>query len=755
MVHLPALIVDLGLILVAAALVILIVKKLKQPVVLGYLLAGMLVGRHVPFMPTVVDTESIHVWAEIGVIFLLFGLGLEFSFKKLAQVGKSASTTAVVEIIFMLGIGYLVGQMFGWSKMDSLFLGGILSISSTTIIVRAFRELGFKQQKFVSLVFGILIVEDLLAILLLVLLSTVAATQSLSGMAMVESAVKLGFFLILWFLVGIYLIPIFLHRVRKMLDDETTLVVSIGLCLAMVVIATKAGFSPALGAFVMGSILAETREGKRIEHLLLPVKDLFAAVFFVSVGMLIDPNVLINHFWTILLITVVTIVGKFFSSCLGSMISGKSLRQSVQTGFSLAQIGEFSFIIATLGLTLNVTSSFLYPIAVAVSALTTFTTPYLIKYSDPFYTWLEKRLPASVLQRLQRYEAAVSVKSEMSAVRLLLRSYGLKIVLNTVMILAISSFMSLYGMPWLSGRFDYAEGVRLLCCALALILSAPFLWAILIGAPAHPEELTREELVRINRLQLGLSWIRAIFGFLIVAAIVVQFYSVQSLGGLLLVALGLLGVLFSRHAEPLYRAIENRFLANLNENERSQVKEPDGEVLAPWDATLTEFQVSPDSKLVGKSLLEAGIKEHFGVMVTMIERGSRKILAPGRSEILYPFDRIYLIGTESQLSLVQGSIEVGEVAIVDEALPLQSFGLEQIVLPDDSIYLQRPLRDSGLRELVHGLVVGIERDGVRHLNPDSQIVLKKGDVLWIMGERSQIKKLRKGNLPAQTPSTPS
>jgi CPA2 family monovalent cation:H+ antiporter-2 len=751
MVHLPALITDLGLILVAAAVVILIVKKLKQPVVLGYLLAGLLVGRHVPFMPTVVETESIQVWAEIGVIFLLFGLGLEFSFKKLAAVGKSASTTALVEILFMLGIGFLVGQILGWSKMDSLFLGGILSISSTTIIVRAFKELGFKQQKFVSFVFGILIVEDLLAILLLVLLSTVAATQALSGMAMVESALKLGFFLILWFLVGIYLIPIFLHRVRKMLDDETTLVVSIGLCLAMVVIATQVGFSPALGAFVMGSILAETREGKRIEHLLLPVKDLFAAIFFVSVGMLIDPGVLLTHFWTILTITVVTILGKFVSSCLGSLISGKNLRQSFQTGFSLAQIGEFSFIIATLGLTLQVTSGFLYPIAVAVSALTTFTTPYLIKYSDPMYFWFEKRIPASVLRRLQMYEAAMSVKAEHSAVSLLLKGYGLKIVLNTVMVLAISVSISYYGMPWLLSKFPYASAVRFICCLSTLVFSSPFLWAILIGAPAHTKELSGEELVRINRLQLGLSWLRAILGFFIAALSVVQFYDVQSFAGALLVAVGLLGVLFSHHAEPLYRAIEEKFLENLNENERSQLKKPSEELLAPWDASLTEFVVSPDSKLVGKTLMAAGIKENFGVMVTMIERGSQKILAPGRAEVLYPFDRVYLIGTDTQLALARASIEsesAGEEASETKASArLQTFGLEQVVLPEDSVYLQRNLRESGLREQVHGLVVGIERDGVRHLNPDAAIILRKGDVLWIMGERAQIKKLKKEASP--------
>ena len=370
MIHLPDLIQDLGLILMAAALVTILFKKLKQPVVLGYLIAGFLVGPNFAFLPTVKDHASILIWAEIGVIFMLFGLGLEFSFKKLKKVGKSASITASFEILCMLGCGYLTGQLLGWSKMDSLFLGGILSISSTTIIVRAFDELNLKGRSFVSLVFGVLIVEDLIAILLLVLLSSVAVTQSLSGSELLFSALRLGFFLIIWFLLGIYLLPVLLRNFREHLSDETMLIVSLGLCLMMVVIATQVGFSPALGAFVMGSILAETPKGQRIEQLLLPVKNLFSAIFFVSVGMLINTRILLSHFDIILLIAVVTIAGKFVSSLIGALLSGRSLKSSVQAGMSLAQIGEFSFIIATLGVTLKVTSDFLYPIAVAVCALT-------------------------------------------------------------------------------------------------------------------------------------------------------------------------------------------------------------------------------------------------------------------------------------------------------------------------------------------------------------------------------------------------
>jgi CPA2 family monovalent cation:H+ antiporter-2 len=380
MTHLPHLITDLGLILAVAGITTLLFKKIKQPVVLGYIIAGLLVGPHVSLIPTVVDDEAIKTWSEIGVIFLLFSLGLEFSFKKLVKVGGSASITAVVEIVLMIAVGYGAGIFMGWSPMDSIFLGAILSMSSTTIIIRAFDELGVRTRKFAGLVFGILIVEDLVAILLLVLLSTLAVSQQFAGGELLMQLLKLAFFLILWFLAGIFFIPTFLKRTQKLMNDETMLIVSLALCLLMVVLAVAVGFSAALGAFIMGSILAETTQAERIEHLIKSVKDLFGAIFFVSVGMMIDPKVLIEYAGPVLIVTLLTITGKFLATAIGALLSGQSLKHSVQAGMSLAQIGEFSFIIASLGLSLKVTSAFLYPIAVAASAVTTFTTPFLYIY---------------------------------------------------------------------------------------------------------------------------------------------------------------------------------------------------------------------------------------------------------------------------------------------------------------------------------------------------------------------------------------
>lgn len=742
MIHLPALIQDLGFILIVAAIVTLLCKRLNQPVVLGYLIAGFLVGPHVPIVPTVTDTESIKVWAEIGVIFLLFGLGLEFSFKKLAQVGKSASITGLFEIIFMLGAGYFVGKILGWSTMDSLFLGGILSISSTTIIVRAFDELGMKGRNFASLVFGVLIVEDLVAILLLVLLSSVAVTQTLAGGELISSSLRLVFFMALWFILGIYLLPVFLRKIHRFLSDETMLIVSIGLCLLMVMIATQAGFSPALGAFVMGSLLAETRDGHRIEHLLIPVRDLFAAVFFVSVGMMIDPAILSQYFGIIVLMTVVTIVGKLLSTTAGALISGRSLKNSIQAGMSLAQIGEFSFIIATLGVSLKVTSDFLYPIAVAVSAVTTFTTPYLIKYADPFYNWVEKKLPENLKDRLTRFEQAMNTDTGDHVLLLLWNEYGMKILLNSVVVVAIAIASGQWLLPFLDTNLIDHAWANIAVCLLTLGLCGPFLWAIVVAPPQHANTYSPKILAQLKGLQFGLSVIRLLIGVLLLVFIISQFASIPTLAAVVILALSIVGLYFSRLSEPLYQAVEKRFIANLSDKEKDELeKMPTRPELAPWNAALSEFVVSSHSPLIAQPLEKVGIKEKYGVIITMIQRAEERILAPSRSDILLPFDRIYALGTEEQLLHLKKDIEM-KLPVPEAHRVPETFGLSSLILSADSQYVGKSIRDCGLREAAHGLIVGIERDKERLLNPDSSLILQASDLVWIVGNLKRIAVLK-------------
>ncbi len=735
-IHLTDAISDLGFILITAAVVTLVFRYLKQPVVLGYLIAGLLVGPHVDFTPSITDTDSVKVWAEVGVIFLLFSLGLEFSFKKLAQVGGGASVIALVEVIVMMALGYISGQLLNWTRMDSLFLGGILAISSTTIIVRAFDELGLKTRKFVSLVYGVLIIEDLFAILLLVLLSTVAATQSLSGSELLFSTLRLGFFLVLWFVVGIYFVPAILRRLRPLLTDETTLIVAVGLCLVMVIHATAVGFSPELGAFVMGSILAETREGKRIEHLIVPVRDLFAAVFFVSVGMLIDPNVIVGHWSLILVLTILTIGGKLLGTGLGALLSGHSLKQSVQAGMSLAQIGEFSFIIATLGLTLNVTSDFLYPIAVAISAITTFTTPYMIKVSDPLVAWIDRKIPVTVLARLERYQSAIQSRSSQSTFSLLWQSYGMKLGLNAVVVVAITLGASKGLLPYVKSHFTKDSLGVVATALITLIASAPFLWAIVFGARAEVKDQNSME--RLKSLQFGVAIFRVVVVLGLVGFIGVQFSSILAASGFFLVLIILIILVFTRYAENFYTRFENRFITNLNDREREEKHHAKGvPVLAPWDANLAEFILSPNSELVGRRLGASNLKERFGVTVALMERGGRRILAPGREDLLMPFDHIFMIGADEQLESARLVIEKDIEHTPDE--DVETFGLESIILPDNSPFVEKSIRACGLREAIHGLIVGIERDGKRMVSPDSSMVLKPRDLVWVVGDRKLIR----------------
>lgn len=734
MIHLPALISDLAIILATAGIVTLLFKKINQPVVLGYLLAGLLVGPEISFIPTVQERDAIKVWAEIGVIVLLFGLGLEFSFKKLAAVGRGASITATTEILAMLGIGFLVGQTFGWNTMDSIFLGGILSISSTTIIIRAIEELGYRQRRFVNLVFGVLIVEDLIAILLMVLLSTISVSKSFEGIQLLKEAGRLGFFLTLWFIGGIFLIPWFLRKTRHLMNQETSLIVSLGLCLLMVVLATKLGFSPALGAFIMGSIFAETPDGEKIEENIKSVRDLFAAVFFVSIGMLLETKALQEHWLAIVVICFATIFGKLVSTALGAIISGQSLRHSVQAGMSLAQIGEFSFIIATLGLSLKVTSEFLYPIAVAVSAITTFTTPYLIRSADSGYSLIDKVLPSHWKVRLERGLPELSQASAHTD----LKASFLRLSANAVIVVAIALASSRWLLPFIGTRFGDTGFSVYLCLAIAVLLSFPFLWAIASRptgwkyGPYTQDELrqftTRAVLSLIGRLFLSV----ALLGFT-----VSQFTSAFVSFAIVAVLAVIVGALGFRNFTRIYEWLEARFLSHLNEKEIEKLKTTKPKpTLAPWDAHIAEIKVHPDSVVVGKTLAELGLREQIGVTIALIERGSQQIMAPRRNTILMAHDQVFVIGTDEQLSALSKLLDAS--ASTSSDISNIDYGLGYVILDEKSSFIGKTIRESGVREATDGLIVGIERQHERILNPDSLIKLRPDDHLWIVGNKRLI-----------------
>ncbi|SDM00874.1 monovalent cation:H+ antiporter-2, CPA2 family [Catalinimonas alkaloidigena] len=743
MAHVPPLILDLALILGVAGITTLIFKKLNQPLVLGYLLAGLLVGPNFPLFPTILETESIRTWADIGVIFLLFGLGLEFSFKKLVQVGGAASLTGLLEIGAMLLLGYSTGTWLGWSAMDSLFLGGIMAISSTTIILRAFEELGLKTRRFVSLVFGILIIEDLVAILLLVLLSTLAISQRFAGMELLGSLLKLGFFLTVWFLAGIFLIPSLLRRLRQTLTDETLLILSLGLCFVMVVLVTSAGFSSALGAFLMGSILAETIFVEKIEHLLRPIKDLFGAVFFVSVGMLINPVLLLDYLGPVLLISATVILGKAFFVSLGAVLAGQSLRHALATGMSMTQIGEFSFIIATLGVSLRVTSDFLYPIAVAVSVLTTFTTPYLMRLAEPFYRVLERQLPSRWRASLQTYSAGTQRITQVSDWQQVLRTYLQAVTINTVICIALILLTTYFLTPIVTFRIIASPWGEMLTALLALSLMAPFLWALSVKKLRSTSYVTLWRSRVFSRGPLvALEAARIAIGVGLVSFLLAQLFSVLVGLGAAVLMIGVVLPLFTHRLQQTYARLENRFLYNLNARALEQQRPMAYRHLVPWDAHLASFEVSPDADCLGKTLTELAFREKYGVNIVQIERGSRTIVAPNGAEPLFPGDKLTVVGTDEQLQRFKPTVAPTPAQVVHTTPEVM---LKQLMVDAQFPFLGKSIREARIREKTHGLVVGIERGGQRMLNPDPATVFQLGDVVWISGEKQLILSLEHEN----------
>jgi CPA2 family monovalent cation:H+ antiporter-2 len=725
--RLEPLISDLGLILITAGIAVLLFKKMKQPLVLGYLIAGFLAGNHFDFFPSVTDIKSVEVWAQIGVIFLLFSLGLEFSFKKLMKVGGTASITAITQILSMVLIGFLVGQWMDWSKMDSIFLGVILSISSTTIILKTFDELGVKAQNFARIVLGSLIVQDILAILMMVLLSTFAVSEQFSGSALLQSILKLVFFLTLWFIGGIFFIPTLLKKAKHLLTDEMLLIISIALCLMMVVLAANVGFSPALGAFIMGSIISETTQAEHIEHLVKPVKDLFGAVFFVSVGMLIDPKALYENAIPVIILSMITILGQSLTSTIGALLSGQPLKESVQTGMSLSQIGEFSFIIATLGITLNVTSSFLYPVVVAVSAVTTFSTPFMIKMATPFSEFLAKKLPRRWIKKIERYSANAQSIRSVSNWQKVLKAYLIQVILVSVIIVATILLSSQFILPLVQGfKFGNALGAL-----ITLIVLSPFLWALSLRRVAVNEVTILMEERKYHGPIIMMILLRLLLTIFFIGFLLNIFFSPFVALIALIVAIFVYFV-FRKKLNKQYHKIENHFLTNLNDREITKAKRSRSD-LSPWDGHMAYFEIAKESNIIGKTLKELQIREQMGINIASIKRGDIVINIPKRNDRLFPSDEICIIGNDAQVIqfkkyLEQHEIEVSPTTIEPEIV------LRQIELKNED-YHGKTIRESKLREKTHGLIVGLEKKGKRILNPESDIILEKEDILWIVGDK--------------------
>lgn len=743
--HLATLINDLALIQICAGVMTLLFKKLKQPLVLGYVVAGFLASPHMPYTPSVMDTANIQTWADIGVIFLLFALGLEFSFKKIVKVGGAAIIAACTIIFCMILLGITVGTGFGWQRMDSIFLGGMIAMSSTTIIYKAFDDLGMRKKQFTGLVLSVLILEDILAIVLMVMLSTMAVRHNFEGSEMLESIGKLLFFLILWFVVGIYLIPELLKRCRKLMSEETLLIVSLGLCFGMVVMAARTGFSAAFGAFIMGSILAETVEAESIERLVKPVKDLFGAVFFVSVGMMVDPAMIVEYALPIIVITLAVIFGQSLFGTLGVLLAGQPLKTAMQCGFSLTQIGEFAFIIASLGVSLHVTSDFLYPIVVAVSVITTFLTPYMIRFAEPASNFVDTHLPVKWKNFLLHYSSGSQTMNHESLWKKLILALTRITIVYSIVSIAVVALAFRFLVPLF---LEHIPGIwgRLLAAVVIILFISPFLRAIMIKKNHSAEFVTLWNDSRGNRAPLVATIvIRILIAVSFVMFVISGLFKV-SVGLLLGVAVLLvIMMILSRQLKKQSIMIERKFFQNLRYRDmRAEYmgeKKPEyaGRLLSR-DLHLTDFEVPGESAWAGKTLAELNFGKKYGIHVVSILRGRKRINIPGASVRLFPEDKIQVIGTDEELN--QFSSEMEKAAILEtDVVEKSEMILRQFRVDAHSIFLGKTMRESGIREQYHCLIVGVERGEETLHAPDPHEPFMEDDVVWIVGENADVYKL--------------
>lgn len=725
------LISDLAFILLLGAIVTLLFKWIKQPVVLGYIVAGFLASPNFQPLPSVTTEANIEFWAQIGIIVLLFSLGLEFSFKKLVNTGGSAVVTALIIVVGMMGTGFAIGHLLGFTTINSLFLGGMLSMSSTTIIIKAFTDLNLRQKKFASLVFAVLIVEDLFAVVMMVVLSSIALNNSVEGAEMLMSVSKLVFFLIIWFLVGVYVLPSFLNRTRRFLNNETLLVVSMGLCLSMAVFSVLCGFSMALGAFVMGSILAGTSYAERIENVTMPVKDLFGSVFFISVGMMVQPAILAEYWWPILLLSVVVIVGMIVFGTFGMLVTGQSLRVAIESGFSLTQIGEFAFIIASLGMSLGVLNPEIYPIVVAVSVITTFTTPYFIRLADPAYRFVERHLPPRLHFLINRYsgEASEGGRNENSrAWAAMLRRYLWRILLYSIIIIAISLVCTSYLRPFLDNILP--SWSRLLTTIITLAAMSPFLLALVLPPSKQAPENTSR--IPANRLKVP-RVVMMVFRLLIALGFIIHTISSSySLKAGVAIGIGvfiLLLLLLNRRLNRQLRHIETKFLDNLNERDLRRSGKNNTLVS---DLHLAYIHVGYGCPFVGERLRNSNLRDRYGVDIVSVQRGPETFIVPSADMRLFPGDTIGVIGTDDQISELLPLVEAdadpaGEAA----GTSITDLRLTSIQLNPDSPLVGQTLATADVRRRYNTHVVALQR-GPSFIDRPASLPLLPGDRLWIV-----------------------
>lgn len=728
---------DLALILICGAISTVIFKKLKQPLVLGYIVAGFLVGPHFLLFPSVANEANIDFWAQIGIIALLFSLGLEFSFKKLLNVGGTAVTTTTLSVTCMMSLGYGVGKFLGFTSMNALFLGAMISMSSTTIIIKALNDLNLNRRRFVPVVFGVLICEDLFAVLLMVILSSIAINNSFEGTDLLMSVLKLVSFLIIWFIIGVGVIPPFFRRYRKIINDEILLILAMGLCFLMAIFSVFSGFSLALGAFLMGSVLAGTCEAEHINKAVKPIKDLFGAVFFISVGMMVNPGIIAEYIGPILLLSATVIVGKITFITFGMLLNGQPLKIAMESGFSLTQIGEFAFIIATLGMSLGVIDPTLYPIIVAVSVVTTFFSPYFIKFAEPAYNKLLPHIPKQMGFIINRYSKEAAEESETKAIwKNVISKYAWRIILYSTLIVGIETLSKKFAFTFLIDL--WGEPGKAIATALTIAVIAPFVLALAYPNITRKQRAKLKEKSRmVNVPIMVLATFKVLLAFGYIFWFLTSIYP-NATGIILSIAsFILLFIFFSKKVKKQMKSLEHKFVANLNERELRKTGKANNIVS---DMHVAYMTVGYDCPFVGERLGNSNIRKEYGVNVVSIQRGSHTIPVPNSNTRIFPGDLLGVIGSEQQIDhlipIIENGIEQYEEGNAHEVI------YTHMLIPYDSVLIGESTQSINLRNRYSSLLVAIQRGENEYLKPNGNELFMAGDILWLVGDISKIEELK-------------
>ncbi len=749
---LPVLIQDFAYILIVAGITTVIFKILKQPLVLGYIVAGFLAGSHFSFTPTVVDTTMCEEWGQIGVIFIMFTLGLEFSFKKIVKMGISPILCVCLIMGSMMLIGNTVGNIFRWSPMDCLFLGGMLSMSSTTIIYKAYDEMGIGHRKFAGNVLSVLILEDIMGILLMILLSTISVSREFHGIELIKSLVKLGSLLIIWFIVGVFLLPSLLKRYKRYINNETLMIVSLALCFVLVFISSSVGYSPAFGAFMMGSILSETIEADQIMRAVNPVKDLFGAIFFVSVGMMVNPDIIVGNWIEIMILTVSIIAGQAIFGTLSYLVTGSSLKDSIHSGFSMTQIGEFAFIIAVMGESFGVISSKIYPIVVAVSIITTFCTPYMIKFATPVCNFIDSHIKFDIDDKLNIIDNVThhNIHNKQVIVwKRLLTSMVYQTVAYFILSVATLSILFM-AIPLVNDLFIYIipyNGIgqniaNILVKITGTLAVAPFLRAICIRKNHSIEAKYLRQYGWINKTLLLLTFtVRFLLCGLVIYTIL-NYNSLFSRWIDILFAIAILSlILYSRLIKMISIRMERIFKQNLYRKENIQKGPVYARKLRGKDLHIARLEIPEFSLWSGNKLARLNIGKNNGVHVAAIIRGRLRINIPGGNNMIFSGDILELVGDDKSIELVRQRMNA-ETTNLENYPKAEELKLYKFVISRDSKLVGIRLGDSRIREQFHCTVIGFEDNegNLTSTTPDRNI--KVNDTMWVVGEYENLELLK-------------